>query len=195
MSKKIWGGLFAVSCMWVVSHSFAAGVVTAWPKGVYQGTVHVNCLESVDGFSPPPDLRFIGSIGGRYSDAFFSTAVFPGDGTMIENVRGTTFFEGAIFDGAYGAGTFVTTCQYTLTAIGVRSFSLKGSCNGELPAGPAAGQSVTVDDIDALLQVSEDDRVIITGASEPDSQTLTLSGGYVAQRLCAATATYVRVKR
>ena len=197
MSKKIMGKLITVFRIGVMSFAFAAGVSAAPLSGVYRGTIQTNCLESVDGFSPAPDLRFIvnpGSFAGRYSDVFMSTAVFPGDGTMTESVRGSTFFEGDVFDGALGAGTFITTCSYTLTAISAKSYSMKGSCTGTIPAGPAAGLGITVSDIDAELQVSEDNRVIIIGASEPDSNTLTLSSGYVAQRLCAGSATYVRAR-
>jgi hypothetical protein len=191
---KIRGGLFAVCCMGVMSHSFADDDSTEPLKGVYRGTAAVNCLESQGGFTP--NLQFqLNGFAVRYTDTFVSTAVFHGDGTMTETVRGTTFFQGDPYiPGAFGAGTFVTTCRLTLSMNANKSFTTKGSCSGNLPLGPAGGLGVNVDGIEGQGQVSENNSMIIIGNSEPQAQTLTLSNGYVAQRLCAVTATYVRVK-
>jgi hypothetical protein len=191
---KICRGLFAVCCMGVMSHSFADDDSTEPLKGVYRGTGTVNCLESQGGFTP--NLQFqVNGFAARYTDTFVSTAVFHGDGTMTETVRGTTFFQGDPYiPGAFGAGTFVSTCRITLSMNANKSFTTKGSCSGNLPLGPAAGLSVSVDGVGGQGQVSENNSMIIIGNSEPQAQTLTLGNGYVARRLCAGTATYVRVE-
>ena len=191
--KKLLSGLFAISCI-MVSQAFAGDMQAL--KGTYRGVVHVNCLESVDGFTAPPDLRFVqrpGNFAARYADVYVSTAVFNGDGTMTESVAGTTIFGGEAYDGALAAGTFVDTCHYTLASIGNGTFSLKGNCAGHIPTGPAAGLTITVTDIDAQMQLSDDHRMILLGGPEPDSNTLALNTGYTAPRLCAPMGTYMRV--
>ena len=125
-----------------------------------------------------------------------STAVFPGDGTMTESVSGASYFQGDpnLFPGNFAAGTFVGKCDYTIDMNPNRSFKLKGSCKSTLPKGPAAGLGAAVDGIVAHGQLSDDGNTIIVGSPEPNANTLTLSSGYVAQRLCGTSATYLRVR-
>lgn len=197
MWTSIRGGLFAICCMWVMSHSFAGDDRNHNRplKGMYQGIATINCLESQGGFTP--ELLFqLNGFAGKYTDTLMSTATFHGDGTMTESIRGTTYFQGdPYFPGALSAGTFVGNCAYTLSMNANKSFTLTGSCRSTLPLGPAAGQEAIVDGIIAHGQVSEDDSVIIVGSPEPQAQTITLlPSGYVAQRLCGGTATYIRVR-
>ena len=164
-------------------------------KGVFRGVGSNNCMESQNGFAP--DLTFqLGGFVGKYQENFMSTAVFQGDGTMTESVRGASFFQGDpnFFPGNFAAGTFVGTCQYTIDMNPNRSFKLKGSCNSTLPKGPGAGLGSVVDGIVAHGQLSDDGNTIIVGSPEPNANTITLSSGYVAQRLCGTSATYLRVR-
>jgi hypothetical protein len=64
----------------------------------------------------------------------------------------------------------------------------------KLPLGPVAGLGSIVTGVVAQGQLSEDGNTIVIGSPEPNANTLTLSSGYVAQRLCGTTATYIRVK-
>lgn len=164
-------------------------------KGVFRGVGSNNCMESQNGFAPDLTFQLNGFVG-KYQENTLSTAVFPGDGTMTESVSGTTYFQGDpnFFPGNFAAGTFVTKCQYTFDMNANRSFKLKGSCNGTLPKGPAAGLGSAVDGIVAYGQLSDDGNTIIVGSPEPNANTLTLSSGYVAQRLCGTSATYLRVR-
>lgn len=164
-------------------------------KGVFRGVGNNNCMESQGGFTPNLTFQLNGFVG-KYQENTISTAVFPGDGTMTESVRGASYFQGDpnFFPGNFAAGTFVSTCQYTINMNPNKSFTWTGSCNGTLPLGPATGLGSIVTGIVAQGQLSEDGNTIVIGSPEPNANTLTLSSGYVAQRLCGTTATYIRVK-
>ncbi len=197
MWRSIRAGLFAVCCIGVMSHSSAGDDrdQNRPLKGVFRGSVTNTCLESQGGFTP--NLTFqLNGFAGKYTDILVTTAVFPGDGTVTDSSRGTTYFQGdPYFPEALGAGTFVGTCQYTLNMHPNKSFTLKGSCRSLLPLGPAAGQEAIVDGIVVHGQVSEDNNMFITGSPEPNAQTLTLvPSGYVAQRLCGGLGTFIRVR-
>jgi hypothetical protein len=163
-------------------------------EGKFRGVGINNCLESQGDFTP--NLLFqVNGFAARYQENWISTAVFAGDG-MTENVRGTTYFQGDPYvPGNFGAGTFVGDCVYKIEMNPNNSFTLKGSCNGDLPLGPAAGQKSTVEGIVAYGQLSDDGDTIIVGSPEPNHNTLTLRPSlYIAQRLCGTSATYVRIR-
>lgn len=203
MGKSIRGAMLLALFLGLTSQSMAGNDEdrdrdrdqTRALKGVYRGVAETHCMESQGGFTP--NLLFqLNGFAGKYTDTSISTAVFAGDGTMTESVRGTTYFQQeALVPGNLGAGTFVTTCRYTVNVKANKSISMKGSCNGTIPLGPAIGQGVIVDGISKQGQLSEDGSVIIFGSAEPNRDTLTLSSGYVAQRLCGGSATYIRVRQ
>ena len=170
-------------------------------KGTYRGTLNTHCMESTAKFTP--NLLFDlheGDWGGKYTDTSLSTAVFA-DGKMTETVRGTTYFQGDPFNPfSLGAGTFESTCNYTVAANPNNSIVLTGSCSGFIPLGPATGQNVTVEGIIVKGQVSEDRSIIIIGSEEPNAQILKLFNvgelepRYKAYRLCSSSSTYIRLK-
>jgi hypothetical protein len=170
-------------------------------KGTYRGTLNTHCMESMDGFTPNLLFDLHGGWGGKYTDTSLSTAVFA-DGKMTETLRGTTYFQGdPLNPGSLGAGTFESTCNYTVTANPNNSIVLtEGKCSGFIPLGPAAGQNVTVEGIIAKGQVSEDKSIIIIGSEEPNAQILKLfipgqsEPRYIANRLCGSSSTYIRLK-
>ena len=200
MGNDIRGGILAV-CLLGLASSALAGDSVKPLKGIYRGTLHNTCMESPNGFADLPNQVFLGN-GNRYADTYTSTAVFLGDGTMTESLHGTTsFLNGAGYLEAESIGTFIDdNCKYAVSMKANKSFTLAGSCTGTLPTGPGAGNNVVVADIDMEGQASEDGSVIIVGSSQPDANTLTLTNilfgniSYFAQRLCAVTGTYVRVK-
>ena len=163
-------------------------------KGVFRSVGINNCLESQGGFTS--NLLFqVNGFAARYQENTMSTAVFPGDGTMTDNVRGTTYFQGDPYNpGNFGAGTFIGTCQYTFNMNPNKSFTLKGSCNGSSPLGPAINTTSTLTGVVHHAQLSDDGNTIIIGNPEPNAQLLALSNQYSAQRLCGTSATYVRVR-
>jgi hypothetical protein len=195
MKRKLSAAIVAASTMLIVS-SALAGDPAKPLKGVYKGVLQNVCSESQGGYTPAPYINFIASgYIGTYTDTLISTAVFPGDGTMVESYRGTTVFNGNLYDGAPAIGTFAGTCRYTLTMGPNKSYRSHGSCSGDIPTGPAAGLAATVDDVDSGGQISDDGEVISVGTGEPDSNTLTLNpAGYVAARWCTSSGSYVRVK-
>jgi hypothetical protein len=190
--------LLLLGSFYIASQSFAEDQqrgLNGLIKGVFRGVGSNNCMESQGGFAP--DLTFVvNGFVGKYQENFVSTAVFPGDGTMTDSVRGASYFQGDanFFPGNFAAGTFVSTCQYTIDMNPNRSFKLKGGCNGTLPKGPGAGLGSIVDGLVTHGQLSDDGNTIIVGSPEPNANTLTLSSGYVAQRLCGTSATYLRVR-
>lgn len=193
-SKEICAGLIAASCLGFMSSSFANDSPVRQLKGVYRGTANINCLESQGGFTPGLQYQLTG-YANRYTDSSMNTLVFHGDGTMTEKVQGTTYFQGDPYmTGGLGAGTFVGTCEHAVTMKPNKGFTLKGNCSGFLPFGPAAGLDSIVEDVDSQGQISEDGSIIVIGGTEPDANTLKLSNGYVAQRLCGGSATYVRLR-
>jgi len=195
MKRKLSAAIFAASIMWISSNSFAVDPPKPL-KGVYKGVLQNVCSESQGGYTPAPFINFIanGYIG-TYTDTLIATAVFPGDGTMVETYHGTTVFNGNLYDGAPAIGTFAGICRYTLTMGPNKSYRSHGSCSADLPTGPAAGQAATVDDVDSGGQISDDGEVISVGTGEPDANTLTLNPwGYVAARWCTSSGSYVRVK-
>ncbi len=164
-------------------------------KGVYRGSINTLCMESVGGFTPNLLFQLNGGFAAKYSESMISTAVFAGDGTMTESVRGTTYFQGdPYFTGSLGAGTFESTCRYDVNVKANKAVVLKGSCKGNALLGPAAGLGSAVDNVVSHGQISEDGSIIILGSPEPVPQVLTLSSGYIAQRLCSSNSTYLRVK-
>jgi len=196
MWTSIRGGLLAVCCLGVMSHSLAGDDrdQNRSMKGVFRGNHTGNCMESQGGFTP--NLQFqLNGFAGKYSEIWVSTLVFPGDGTVTETYQGTTYFQGdPYFPDALGAGTFVGTCRHTINMNANKSFTIKGSCRSTLPQGPAAGQEAVVEGIVVHGQFSEDYNSFILGSLEPNAQTLTLSSGYVAPRLCGQTGNFIRVK-
>lgn len=198
MSTGIRLALLAVFCLGVASQSMAGDdqdrEQTRALKGVYRGSTTDFCMESVGGFTA--NLLFqLNGFAAKYYESMLGTAVFAGDGTMTETVRGTTYFgQEALFPGNLGAGTFESTCRYNVNVKANKSVVMKGSCKGNALLGPAAGLGTAVDNVVAHGQVSEDGSILIFASPEPVPQVLTLSSGYVAQRLCSGNSTYLRVR-
>jgi hypothetical protein len=200
MWTGIRAALLVVFCFGVASQAMAGKdddqdrEQTRALKGVYRGSISTNCMESVGGFTP--NLMFqLNGFAVQYSETMLSTAVFAGDGTMTETVRGTTYFhQEASIPGNLGAGTFESTCRYDVNVKANKAVVLKGSCKGNALLGPAAGLGSAVDNVVSRGQVSEDGSIIIFASPEPVPQVLTLSSGYVAQRLCSNNSTYIRVR-
>lgn len=166
-------------------------------KGNYQVTNHISCVDSQEGFEDPPTLRARG-FGGTVIDTSSGTIVFDGQGNATEVVRGITILPGPVSPDSFPIVTFELTCRYSYSVNTEKTFTLNGSCNGTLPAGPAAGLTVDVSR-GASGQISKSGDVYTASSVEPVQQLLTLSQNGVevfrTLRLCGTSSIGIRVRR
>jgi hypothetical protein len=167
-------------------------------KGTYQVTNHISCVDSQEGFDDPPTLQARGS-GGTVIDTDSGAILFDGYGNATDVRRGITIFPGPVSPGSFPSGTYEVTCRYTYSVNTDKSFTLNGSCNGTLPAGPAAGLTVDIPQAGASGQISESGDVYTASSVEPVQQLLTLSQNGVevfrTWRLCGTSSIGIRVRR
>lgn len=166
-------------------------------KGTYRTTNHISCVDSQEGFESPPSLKALGS-GGTVIDTSSGVIVFDGQGNATEVVRGITIFPGPVSFGSFPSGTFEVTCRYSYSVNTEKTFTLNGSCNGTLPAGPAAGLTVDIPQVRVSGQISESGQGFTVSGVEPVQQLLTLSQNGVevfrTWRLCGTSGIGIRLR-
>jgi hypothetical protein len=165
--------------------------------GKYQVTNHIVCVDSQDGFDAPPTLQARG-FGGTVIDTDSGAIVFDGNGNATETRRGISIFPGPVSPGSFPSGTYEITCRYTYSISPDRSFTVNGSCTGTLPAGPLAGLTVDIPQVEGFGQISDRGNTFTLGNVEPVQQLLVLSQSGVETfrtlRLCGSSGIGIRVR-